>query len=313
MKIGWVHQVYNTNVPKGADDLITTPDNYYPDPIIDDETENIELGKSKTLWVDVYVPRTTEAGIYKCQLTVQGETESGISRIRKNFFVKVCPVTLPEEQQLKVVNWYSRSDVKYLDEKKNVEIGSERYLQLLQLIAETGASYGQNCWLIQEKPDLKLNADSTVEGAVGVALGAEGPKQHALTVVAEQTSADAVQADKNIGVQHGHIRKLAGAVRRTFGHPPKVSDRGITVILDQDVASQAVQTADGLGVIPLEVVFIEGGGGHIDEAFLADANVVELGRNERAGKNPLANDPAAAVPNEKGANAENVAFEIRHQ
>lgn len=161
LKIGWVHQVYNTNVPKGADDLITTPDNYYPDPIIDDETENIELGKSKTLWVDIYVPRTTEAGIYKCQLTVQGETESGISRIRKNFFVKVCPVTLPEEQQLKVVNWYSRSDVKYLDEKKNVEIGSERYLQLLQLIAETGASYGQNCWLIQEKPDLKLNADST--------------------------------------------------------------------------------------------------------------------------------------------------------
>ncbi len=159
--IGWVHQVYNTNVPKGADDLITTPDNYYPDPIIDDETENVEAGKSKTLWIDIDVPRTTKAGIYKCKLQVQGENESGTCSKRKNFYVKVCPVTLPEEQQLKVVNWYSQSDVKYLDEGKDLEIGSDRYLQLLQLIAKTGARYGQNCWLIQERPKLKLNADST--------------------------------------------------------------------------------------------------------------------------------------------------------
>ena len=50
VKTGWVHDVHNENPTHGADDMIVTPDNNYPDPIIDDEQEDLSAGKKKTLW-----------------------------------------------------------------------------------------------------------------------------------------------------------------------------------------------------------------------------------------------------------------------
>ena len=161
VKTGWVHDVHNENPTHGADDMIVTPDNNYPDPIIDDEQEDLSAGKKKTLWVDVAIPRDAKDGVHKCKLAIKGETAQGKTVVKKNFFVKVYPVTLPEEQKLNVVNWYTPSTLKFLNNGDPVEKYSDRYFELLQLIAEKGAAYGQNCWLIQEKPVLVMNADST--------------------------------------------------------------------------------------------------------------------------------------------------------
>lgn len=158
---GWVHEVYNTNPTHDADDMITTPDSLYPDPIIDDEKEDLLIDSHRILWVDVAIPHDTKPGLHPCKLTVSAELEGKRVCEQKKFYIQVYPVDLPEEQGLKVVNWYSRSDVRFLNGDEPLEVGSERYLELLQLIAETAAKYGQNCWLMAEKPSLKLNEDST--------------------------------------------------------------------------------------------------------------------------------------------------------
>ena len=161
IKTGWVHDVLNTNSTSGADDMITAPDNMYPDPIIDDEEEQLTSGSHKTLWVDIAIPRDAKPGLHKATLTVTGIKGGKTIKMKKAFCIQVYPVTLPEEQKLKVVNWYSAGDVKLLNGNNGTNISPDRYLELLQLVAETGAKYGQNCWLIAEKPTMKLNKDST--------------------------------------------------------------------------------------------------------------------------------------------------------
>lgn len=161
--IGWVHDVYNTNVSAGASDLISTAENYYPDPILDDCEESVKAGGHRTLWVDIDVPRDAKPGLYKGTVSVRGMKTDGKSvKARHRFYVQIYPVTLPEKQQLKVVNWYTHSTFNYLSmDGKGVDPHSDYYYQLLQLIAEKGAEYGQNCWLIGVKPECVLNADST--------------------------------------------------------------------------------------------------------------------------------------------------------
>lgn len=163
IKYGWVHDVLNTSASAGADDLITTPDNMYPDPIFDDFEENIDSCGHGTLVADVCIPRDAKPGIHRIRVNVFGTAGGRRIRTSKTVPVLVYPVTLPEEQSLKVVNWYTPVALNYLDghPEQSVEIPSERYLDLLKLVAEAGAEYGQNCWLVRQNPDVNLNADST--------------------------------------------------------------------------------------------------------------------------------------------------------
>lgn len=160
-KVGWVHDVHNENPTHNADDMIVTPDNNYPDPILDDAEEDIDAGAHKTIWVDVPAPHGTKAGVYKCTLKVSGSTAEGDLEIKKNFFVQVYPVDLPEEQTLKVVNWYNPWAFHKIGDNKGYDKNSQLHLDCLSKVAKIGAEYGQNCWLVYESPDLVLNADST--------------------------------------------------------------------------------------------------------------------------------------------------------
>lgn len=159
-KLGWVHDVTSFNHPSGADDMISAPGDLYPDPIIDDEQETVTKDKHKTVWVDINIPRDVKPGIYTCQLRVKGKGSKGELCIKKKFRVQVYPVTLPEEQSLKVVNmtWIN---TKYLNNGEDVPYNSDRFFELLKVYAESVAEYGQNCWTVPTSPELKLNADST--------------------------------------------------------------------------------------------------------------------------------------------------------
>ena len=161
-KIGWVHDVHNENPTSGADDMIVDPDNNYPDPIIDDEQEDLAASGHKTLWVDMAVPRDARPGLRTCRLTVQGSLAGKKVKVTKDFTIKVYPVTLPERQALDIVNWYTPNTIYHLaDSGEKVDIDSDRYFELLKKVAEAGAEYGQNCWKIQARPAYKLNADGT--------------------------------------------------------------------------------------------------------------------------------------------------------
>ncbi len=157
---GWVHDVVNKNPTIGADDMISTPDSLYPDPIIDDDTENLTPDSHKTLWVDVAIPRDAKPGLHKVNVMVTGTQDGTAVKVKKTFCIQVYPVTLPEEQKLKVVNWYDSESTKRISSDPK-SVTPERYLELLQKFAEIAAKYGQNCWLIGEKPEMKLNSDST--------------------------------------------------------------------------------------------------------------------------------------------------------
>lgn len=162
VKTGWVHDVHNENPTWGTDDMLEDPGNDYPDPIFDDWDEAITVGKHKTVWVDVAIPRDAKPGLHTCRLTVKGTAEGKEVSATKDFKVKVYPVTLPEEQGLDVVIWYQAAAVRYLGDKgEEVEVGSDRYYELLPKICELAAAYGQNCWKPQEDPVAVLNADST--------------------------------------------------------------------------------------------------------------------------------------------------------
>lgn len=161
VKVGWVHDVHNEHPTHDADDMITDPDNNYPDPIIDDSDEFLKAGGHKTLWVDVAVPRGAGEGVHVCNLAVEGTVGGEKVLTRKDFRIKVYPVDLPEEQSLNVVNWYTPSTIYRMNGGKHVDHMSDRYFELLQKVAEIGAAYGQNCWKIQERPNIFLNADST--------------------------------------------------------------------------------------------------------------------------------------------------------
>lgn len=156
-QLGWVHDVLSLNPTRGADDMLLTPDNRYPDPIFDDIDEAIAPGEHRTIVVDVPVPHSAKPGIHKGKLTING----GGIKAAKTFHIQVYPVDLPEKQSLKVVNWYNGGDLKLLNGGVDVDPHSDRYLELLQILAEAGAANGQNCWLTNERPDPVLNADST--------------------------------------------------------------------------------------------------------------------------------------------------------
>lgn len=159
-RIGWVHDVLSTNPVADCPDAILSPDNMYPDPIIDDARESLtHAADHKTLVVDVDIPRDARPGIYKGKLTVTALKADKVVRISKTFHIQVYPVTLPEEQGLKVVN--HTGTFAPMNDGEPVEVFSDRWYHLLQLVAEMAADYGQNCWLAPAKPKVVLNADGT--------------------------------------------------------------------------------------------------------------------------------------------------------
>ncbi len=156
---GWVHDVVSNTAPQGCDDMLSTPDNTYPDPIIDDDLETLDTLGHKTLWVDVNIPRDAEAGLYKGKVSVTGWKDGKKMVTKKPLYIQVYPVTLPEEQGLKMVNHHG--PVTLMNDGEPVKGSSERYLELFQKVAEMAGEYGQNCWVMHERPQLLLNEDST--------------------------------------------------------------------------------------------------------------------------------------------------------
>jgi len=154
--VGWVHDVTSTNSTSGADDMMNPSDNLYPDPILDDYPEEIAAGSHRVLHIDVAIPRDTKPGLYKCSVTVVGKTDKEIKATAK-CFVKVYPVTLPQEQNLTVVNWISTGSFSAMNKGEKVEYGSDQYFEILKEIAIMAAKNGQNCWLIPSQPDHILN------------------------------------------------------------------------------------------------------------------------------------------------------------
>ena len=156
-RTGWVHNVACYNRPWGADDMLVSSDDTFPDPIFDDIEESLAPGGRAVLWVDISIPRDAKPGLYKGCVRVS----DGCGSVTRDFTVKVYPVTLPETQGLTVVNWYYDHSLSWMNNCEPVELYSEKYYDFLGTIADMTSQYGQNCWLIRNKPEIIVNSDST--------------------------------------------------------------------------------------------------------------------------------------------------------
>jgi len=156
-RVGWVHDVHSTNPTHNADDIIVTVNNDYPDPIFDDWNEEVSSGGFKTIRADVAVARDMKPGVYRYKLEVRGSADKRV-KASKVFYVKVYPVTLPQEQTLKVVNWFTTAGFKYInDGQAPVEAFSDNYYDLFRIIVKAGVENGQNCWLMNTSPVPVIN------------------------------------------------------------------------------------------------------------------------------------------------------------
>lgn len=146
--IGYVRAGRKYSPP--SKDLLRSPSDYFPDPILTDTTLNIEQGEVQPFWITVPVPANAQPGLYKGQVTVKATVNGTPEYFKKEFYIKVYPVTI-EKTSLLISNWsahFSPKMLGYLNNNKPVELYSPLYWELIKKLAAIMASHGQNVYRI---------------------------------------------------------------------------------------------------------------------------------------------------------------------
>ncbi|HBX21696.1 glycoside hydrolase domain-containing protein [Limibacterium fermenti] len=142
--VGYVHVGRSYNPP--SKDIIRSASGYFPDPILPDSAFSIEQGEVQPLWVSVPTTASTSPGLYKGQVEITGKIGKENKRWRKDFYIRVYPVTL-QKSPLLITNWsahFSPITLSYLNNNKTVEAYSPLYWELIELHADIMAAHRQN-------------------------------------------------------------------------------------------------------------------------------------------------------------------------
>lgn len=122
---------------------------YYPDPIMELPSYQVERDVAQPMWVTVAIPEQTKAGNYKSTFKVSGKISGKAFGFEREMLVKVYPVVM-EKPSLWVTNWFfmSPDKMQILNEGKEVETYSDRYWELAkELVVKMKECY-QNTFLI---------------------------------------------------------------------------------------------------------------------------------------------------------------------
>ncbi len=150
-------------------DRIVSASGYYPDPILEVESVDVDFGNTQAIWISIPIPADAIPGTYEGKITISGKSGKRSFSLSKNYSVKVYPVTVGNTS-LWVTNWFSldTSKLKLLNGGKSIEPFSEDHLQLIRILAAKMAEYRQNVALISplalseyEYTDGKWNIDFT--------------------------------------------------------------------------------------------------------------------------------------------------------
>lgn len=127
-------------------DEINPSDRMFPDALMPIDKWNVSLSKGQKygLWMDFYIPRDIEPGLYCGSVLVSGQSNGRTEEVYKEFQVRVYPVTLPEEQSLAVINW-TQGDFGAI-----AEPGMGDFLKKEEVAIKFMNDYGQNCWRLRE-------------------------------------------------------------------------------------------------------------------------------------------------------------------
>lgn len=124
-----------------AVDRLVSNTGFYPDPIMDGEPIRLQAGVTRACYISVAIPEEAKAGTYRVNISIN----TGDETIRKSFHIHIHDVKL-EKQQLKIANWYTfeAKELALMNNGEPVELYSELYWKLLEVLAEKMASYGSN-------------------------------------------------------------------------------------------------------------------------------------------------------------------------
>ncbi|KAA6325560.1 hypothetical protein EZS27_025242 [termite gut metagenome] len=154
------HTCGNNNLPiKKIYDPISR---LFPDPLLDIEAINVPALSNQPLWISYNVPRNAEAGIYSGEITISGEIAGKSFRLKKQITTKVYDVSLPE-QTLWITNWYFPEYMSKMNRDQTVEPFSDRYWELLKILAHAMRDHGQNVYIIRSRPEFLLTNDALPE------------------------------------------------------------------------------------------------------------------------------------------------------
>ncbi len=150
-------------------DRIVSPSGYYPDPILEEESIDVDFGNTQAIWISIPIPADAVPGNYEGKLTISGKSGKRSFSLSKDYSVKVYPVTVGKTS-LWVTNWFTidTSKLKLLNGGRKVDPFSEEHLGLIRMLAAKMAEYRQNVALISpltlseyEYADGKWNIDFT--------------------------------------------------------------------------------------------------------------------------------------------------------
>jgi hypothetical protein len=122
---------------------------FYPDPILESAPADIPPETTQPIWVSVPVPKEAAPGTYRGVVTVTGTADGLPFRRSRSCAVEVYKPVI-DKTRIWVTNWYStdKDKLALLDGGVPVEPFSDRYWELIRVIARKMAAYRQNVALI---------------------------------------------------------------------------------------------------------------------------------------------------------------------
>ena len=130
-------------------DRIVSNSGYYPDPVLEQESINVDFGNTQPIWISIPIPVSAEKGLYKGEVTISGKIGKKTFSISKDYSVKVYPVTV-DKTSLWVTNWFTTdtTQLKWMNGGKAFVPYSDQHWGYIRTLAKKMADYRQNVAII---------------------------------------------------------------------------------------------------------------------------------------------------------------------
>ena len=112
-----------------------------PDPILDLDSIDIKAENSQPCWYSVYVPKNISSGEYRGYIRIY--SREGEAKI--DVILHVYPITLPDERNLYVTNWFN---VDKIASTYNIELWSDDFWKIFEKWIKFMSKYRQNVFLV---------------------------------------------------------------------------------------------------------------------------------------------------------------------
>lgn len=137
--VGKVH-VGRAQAEPGSD-IIHSASNYYPDPLMDDESIDVPAAVTTSAWISIPIDKDIDSGKYEGEVFFEGVC--GREQVNRSITISINVYsTILNKQTLKVTNWY-QPGFGYVD-GEDVPQFSERWWNLMEEMGNYMKEYRQN-------------------------------------------------------------------------------------------------------------------------------------------------------------------------